>query len=46
LLGTSLLVVLTPTVLLGRFKDELDAAERRVIAGSWHLRQLLPRESS
>ena len=44
LLGTSLLVVLTPTVLLGRFKDELDAAERRVIAGSWHLRQLLPRD--
>jgi serine/threonine-protein kinase len=44
LLATSVLVVVTPTILIGRFKDELDRAERRVIANAWHLRQLIPRE--
>ncbi|MFO0685808.1 MAG: protein kinase [Sandaracinus sp.] len=43
---TSLSLVVTPTLLLGRFKDELVLAERRVISSAWHLRQLLPRESS
>ncbi len=43
---TSLSLVVTPTLLLGRFKDELVAAERRVISSAWHLRQLLPRETA
>ena len=45
LFATSISLVVTPTVLIGRFKDELERAERRVIANAWHLRQLLPRES-
>jgi serine/threonine protein kinase len=43
---TSVSVVITPTILMGRFKDELERAERRVIATSWHLRELLPRETT
>ncbi len=45
LLATSISLVVTPTLLIGRFKDELERAERRVIASAWHLRQLIPRES-
>jgi serine/threonine-protein kinase len=44
LFATSVSLVITPTILVGRFKDELERAERRVIGNAWHLRQLLPRD--
>jgi hypothetical protein len=46
LLVTSVSLVLSQTVLIGRFKDELERAERRVIANACHLRQLLPRDTA
>jgi serine/threonine-protein kinase len=44
LFAASVSLVVTPTLLIGRFKDELESAERRVIASAWHLRQLVPSE--
>jgi serine/threonine protein kinase len=43
---TSVAVAFTPTLLAGRFRDELKRAEDRVFMNAYHLRQLLPRESS
>ena len=45
LLATSIALVVTPTLLAGRFRDELARAEERVFMSAWHLRQLLPRGS-
>jgi serine/threonine-protein kinase len=45
LFATSVTMVVTPTVLLGRFRDDLERAERRVFLSAWHLRQLLPRDA-
>ena len=44
LLVSSVLLVLTPAVLVGRMRDALSAAERRLFMHSWHLRQLAPDE--
>jgi serine/threonine-protein kinase len=43
LLSTAM--VLIPGVLVGRMRDALTAAERRVFMQAWHLRQLVPSEA-
>ncbi len=42
---SSVLVVLTPTLLVGRLRDALASAERRLFLHSWHLKQLVPEEA-
>ncbi len=42
---TSTALAFTPTILAGRFRDELERAEDRVFMNAYHLRQLLPRET-
>jgi eukaryotic-like serine/threonine-protein kinase len=42
---SSVLVVLTPTLLVGRLRDALVSAERRLFLHSWHLKQLVPEEA-
>lgn len=39
---TSLAMVLLPGLLMGRMRDALTTAERRLVVQSWHLRQLVP----
>ena len=46
LLVTSIALVVTPSVLAGRFRDELNRAEERVFMTAYHLRQLLPRAAA
>ncbi len=41
LLGTAALVV-TPAVLVGRLRDSLEAAEKKLFLHAWHLRALAP----
>jgi serine/threonine protein kinase len=43
---TSIALAFTPTILAGRFRDELKRAEDRVFMQAYHLRQLLPREAT
>jgi serine/threonine-protein kinase len=45
LLASSIALVVTPTVLVGRIRDALSAAERRLFAHAWHLRQMVPDEA-
>jgi serine/threonine-protein kinase len=42
---SSVLVVLTPTLLVGGLRDALASAERRLFLHSWHLKQLVPDEA-
>ncbi len=46
LLAASVALVITPTFLADRFKDELKRAEDRVFMNGYHLRQLLPRDAA
>jgi serine/threonine-protein kinase len=39
---TSIAMVLIPGLLMGRMRDALTAAERRLFLQAWHLRQLVP----
>jgi serine/threonine-protein kinase len=39
---TSVAMVLIPGVMMGRMRDALTAAERRMFLQAWHLRQLVP----
>lgn len=41
----SVALVITPAILVGRLRDALTAAERRVFLQAWHLRQLVPDEA-
>ncbi|APR83852.1 Serine/threonine protein kinase PrkC, regulator of stationary phase [Minicystis rosea] len=45
LLVTSLAMVIVPGLMVGRMRDALAAAERRVFLQAWHLRQLVPTEA-
>ena len=42
LLVTSVAMVIVPGLMVGRMRDALTAAERRVFLQAWHLRQLVP----
>ncbi|NUQ78245.1 MAG: hypothetical protein HUU21_32350, partial [Polyangiaceae bacterium] len=42
LLLTSLAMVVIPALLMGRMRDALTHAERRLVLQAWHLRQLVP----
>jgi hypothetical protein len=42
LLFTSLAMVIIPGISMGRMRDALTAAERRLFLQAWHLRQLVP----
>jgi serine/threonine-protein kinase len=42
LLTLSVSTVLVPTLMVGRMRDALDAAEQRLFLQAWHLRQMLP----
>jgi serine/threonine-protein kinase len=39
---TSIAMVVVPGLLMGRMRDALTTAERRLVLQSWHLRQLVP----
>ena len=39
---TSVAMVVIPGVMMGRMRDALTAAERRLLLQAWHLRQLVP----
>jgi hypothetical protein len=42
LLLTSVSMVVLPALLMGRMRDALATAERRLVLQAWHLRQLVP----
>jgi serine/threonine-protein kinase len=42
LVATSVATAVTPTVLAGRVRDALEAAERKLFLHAWRLRQTLP----
>jgi serine/threonine-protein kinase len=42
LAATSISLVVTPSLLAGRTRDALVAAERRLFANAWQLRQMMP----
>jgi serine/threonine-protein kinase len=42
LLLTSIAMVVIPGLLMGRMRDALTAAERRLFLQAWQLRQLVP----
>jgi serine/threonine-protein kinase len=42
LLLTSVAMVVIPGILMGRMRDALTRAERRLVLQAWHLRQLVP----
>ena len=45
LTAASLALVVTPIVLVGRIRDRLAEAERRLFLQAWHLKQLVPEEA-
>lgn len=45
LLLTSVAMVIIPGVVMGRMRDALNAAERRLFLQAWHLRQMVPVEA-
>jgi serine/threonine protein kinase len=46
LLITSVALLVTPALLIGRFKDALTATENRLYMQTWHLRQFVPGEAT
>jgi serine/threonine-protein kinase len=45
LLLTNVAMVIVPGLMIGRLRDALAAAERRLFLQAWHLRQLVPHEA-
>jgi len=45
LLVTSVALLVTPALLVGKFKDALTATENRLYMQTWHLRQFVPGEA-
>jgi serine/threonine protein kinase len=46
LLITSVALLVTPALLIGKFKDALTATENRLYMQTWHLRQFVPGEAT